>query len=125
MTSPEHDTMADRKLSRLQKGLLCWLLSETERIESGGSGYERLTLLGWGVLWYPSKGGDEWSATDRAVTSRCLRRLEKRGLIIRTNHISGHGVQYIGGFTAPKRTTSIMLTPKGKETAKRLTKEQE
>lgn len=39
----------------------------------------------WGVPWQPSRGAGNWTATDRAVVSRSLRRLEQRGLVLRQN----------------------------------------
>lgn len=98
-------TEASRGLSFDQKFLLNSVLkNRTER-------YARL----WWMPWRPSKGrmavASGWTRVDSASISRCLRRLEGRGLVERTNDIMGG-----------KRTTLVRLTPLGEAVANRLSK---
>jgi hypothetical protein len=112
------------KLSRFQQAVLKWLLDARE---AGVS--DRF----FGVRWSPGrdhrKAGQAWTAADRASWSRAVRRLELRGLVVRTNQSSGvpgdgpHKGQYRRVASEPhNRTTHLRLTALGIEAAKRLTK---
>jgi hypothetical protein len=71
--------------------------------------------LAWGVRWRPGSR----DASERAVWSRSLRRLQERGLAIRTNRVGGPNAK------EPRppgtRTTNVVLTPAGWEVFRRLT----
>jgi hypothetical protein len=70
----------DKKLSRLQKQILRYLLAAPQ---------DRI----WGVHWQPSKGQHNyWSRSDAARLSCSLARLEQRGLVVRRNAVSGDNV---------------------------------
>jgi DnaB-like helicase N terminal domain len=102
-------------LSRLQKDILRDVWEETVRVERVLETKGMTGLLArvqyWGIEWYPSRGHDRWTPTDRAVVSRALRRLEQRGLVERKNECTGQ----------PGRTTNVRLTERGREIAKQLT----
>ena len=110
-----------KKLSTEQKRILIWLL---EQYETGNSDRN-----GWGVPWRTSG-----TASDRAVLSRSISRLEARGLVLRQNIWRGtegpeHANPYDGRLTTswgirpnksippPKRTTHLTLTTEGLEIA--------
>lgn len=116
----------DRKLSKLQKWILSYLWEMTTDIEENGNDSAKTDLRVWGVKWYPSTLHKTWIASDRVGTSRALRRLEERRLVIRNNDIKGvpgeGGCRMSLDQPAPKRTNYVKLTPEGRETAKRLTK---
>jgi DNA-binding MarR family transcriptional regulator len=119
---------AVRKLSSRQMWLLALLLDLTETL-SKESGHKFYRV--WGLPWHPGKwhrwtlewGHREWTLSDRAAFSRTLRRLEKRGLVIRDNHIeafrSGRRHASIEE-AAPMRTTIVRLTTLGRMVAKQL-----
>ena len=101
------------RLSGLQRAILLYLAQE--RIAGR-------TMAQWQPSrWYPT-----WSPSNRAVFSRALHRLEARGLILRQNQraaVPGSWTGYRRSVTDPfmKRTTTIELTPIGREVAERLT----
>jgi len=103
-----------KKLSALQRETLRYVLAQAEAAERAG-GLEAGIARNFGATWHPSRGLDDWSATDRAVFSRTLRRLEHRGLVVRHNHVGGPD---------SRRTTNVLLTPIGRLVAKRLTSDE-
>jgi hypothetical protein len=106
-----------RGLSQTQRRILCRVLADYIDLEHhlGDWGKDRLTV--WGVPWYPSRQYHEWTATDRAVVSRAVRRLVQRGLLERANE---HSTNRDAG--PPRRATNLWLTPTGRTVAERLTK---
>jgi hypothetical protein len=111
------------RLSRLQKTILRYLRDETadwERYFQVHGEHDGLVWLQhWGCPWSPryiryTTQGDTttWTPTDRAVFSRALHRLEQRGLVERKNDRTGMS----------RRTTTVRLTKRGREIAKRLRK---
>jgi hypothetical protein len=118
---------ADAKLSALQKDILLCLLPWAEWLRNSPDCYAACRDHGAPLMRIRPKGV---SRADSAAFSRALRRLEARGLIIRTNSSSGSPEQQ--GWPrgrvrlrmeepAPKRTDHIILTPEGEAVAKRLT----
>lgn len=100
-----------RGLSWLQRRILVKVWEWTRFIEAHCGDHQRTLAHIWGVPWNSrSRREDEWTATDRAVHSRALARLERRGLLIRANDI-----------TQGKRTTRVRLTETGYLAAQRLT----
>jgi hypothetical protein len=102
----------DRKLSRLQKQILHYLLVTPWEYRH------------WGVHWQPSKGASYWSRSDAARLSRALTRLEQRGLVESHNVVSGDNVGQDWGRYGPlkkRRRTHVKLTEPGKNVAKQLT----
>ncbi len=113
-------------LGAFQKDILRCLLHHTQR-QRLPDYPSRQRAQGVPVKWIRPKGV---SRVDSASFSRAIRRLEARGLVIRTNYVSGcpAGENFREGQVrlkmeepAPKRTNSIILTPTGEEIAKRLT----
>ena len=115
-----------RGLSELQERILCWLLQATVEVETHGHPIQQRDLAYFGIPWRPSKGQKAWTATDRAVFSRAISRLEARRLIIRQNIASGTPGIGRARLTVdeppPLRTTHLKLTDTGREVAERLTK---
>lgn len=113
-------TQADtgHKLSWLQKDILCVLLAHL--------GGRPQPLGGVRVKAIRERG---LTPADRAAFSRAIARLERRGLVIRSNSTSGlpAGHPRAGRVRvrieepAPRRTDHLILTPAGEEMAKRLT----
>jgi DNA-binding MarR family transcriptional regulator len=70
--------------------------------------------------WYP--GTVPWrtkgTASERASLSRTLRRLEKRGLLLRVNQVDGPDRKVAAD--PHDRTTDVLLSPAGIDLAKRL-----
>lgn len=89
------------KLSALQKSILLDVLARTRDQESRG--YAGALIR---VAWRAQNAGRDASATDRADVSRALRRLEKRGLVVR---------EMVNGQTA-----RVVLTQDGREIAEGL-----
>jgi DNA-binding MarR family transcriptional regulator len=102
------------KLSKVQRDLLAFLYAE--HVAGGaGPGYD-------GCIHWRTEGTD----CQRATLSRALRRLERRGLLLRLNFFSGMGERHGFGVRQSKndphnRTTHIKLLPLGVEIGKRLT----
>jgi hypothetical protein len=114
------------KLSALQKDILLCLLPWHEWMRENAGRLGRMALQGVPVAIIRHKGV---SRADSAAFSRALRRLETRGLVIRTNVRTGSpvGDEEYGPVRlqldepVPKRTDHIILTPAGEEIAKRST----
>ena len=103
--------MAGRGLSDQQKWILrtvFWLYDYAER---NATDYGRRMVEIWGIHWTPSRWHQDWTASDRASVSRALKRLEGRGLVLRTNDWGGD-----------RRTNHVRLTEQGRQEAERLTK---
>jgi len=93
------------QLSDFQRDTLLWLLDEYDAGHAMGN---------WGVHW--TRNDDSVSRSDSAVQSRALRSLERRGFILRRNSISGD--PYYAEERRPLgRTTTVVLTPTGREVA--------
>lgn len=118
---------SESKLSYLQRNILKWLLEATEYAEE----HSRFSgaLACWGVRWCPSKLFGDWTPTLAASISRAIQRLEARELVLRQNSHTGTPdsgrARTSAADTPPKRTTNLLLTDKGREVAKRLTKSSE
>ena len=102
------------KLSKVQRDLLAFLCAE-HAAGGAGPGYDC-------CIYWRTDGTD----CQRATLSRTLRRLERRGLLLRLNFFSGMGERHGFGVRQSKndphnRTTHIKLLPLGVETGKRLT----
>ncbi len=110
------------KLSALQKDILRCLLVHVRWMDGNGG----RALWGVSVKGLREKGV---SRSDSAAFSRAVRRLEARGLLVRTSCASGlpaeherHGyIRLKREEPAPRRADHIILTPEGEEAAKRLT----
>jgi DNA-binding MarR family transcriptional regulator len=102
------------KLSGVQRDLLVFLYAE--HADGGaGPGYD-------GCIHWRIDGTD----SERATLSRALRRLERRGLLLRLNFVTGMGERYDLAMRRSKddphnRTTHIKLLPPGVEVGKQLT----
>ena len=90
------------RLSQLQKKILLKLLEATKGHRNNP------------VPWTPAAWFGEQSDSDRAATSRALKRLEERGLVVRTS---------LEHKRLPKRTALIELTDLGYRLAKTVNKE--
>ena len=132
-TLERHARAAHRRgLSLQQRHLLTVLYNLTvsveEAIQNGdtfhpnydGGGVVNGKLVGSvGLKWQPGKWraanpeNGPWTRADAAAVSRTLRRLCQRGLVDRSNTVSGD----------PTRTTSVQLTPRGRLIIERLTKQ--
>ena len=89
-----------RKLSDLQQDILRFVLAN----DTGHS---------WGTRW-GSRGwvrSDDATRSDDASVSRAVARLEKRGLLVRNNHVSG---PVSDGLITKHRTTHLELTDAGR-----------
>src|SRR5262249_36943074 len=121
-----------RKLSALQKDILCCLWSHYQGFLKPGNA----TWLRCGIRVKAFRHEEPKSPADRAAFSRSLRRLEQRGLIVRTNIRSGmpeedprvaeirvterRNIRVRAGDPMVRRTDHIILTAAGMEVAKRL-----
>jgi hypothetical protein len=79
---------SSRKLSVLQKEILRCLWSNYQYIQAHGNDWA-VKFLHQGIQVKEFRGPAPKSGADRAAFSRALRRLEQRGLIVRTNTTSG------------------------------------
>jgi hypothetical protein len=111
----------------LQKDILRCLLPYHQWMHSKDTNYPAAMLhQGVPIARIRRKGV---SRADSAAFSRALRRLETRGLVIRTNVQSGSPgddeewgtIRLKMEEPAPKRADHIILTPAGEEIAQRLT----
>jgi len=101
-----------RKLSRLQETTLLLIAERARRSD----GY---------AVWAPARahncriplGMVPFSRSDSAVMSRCLARLEARGLVERASN-----VPEIAETNSGRRTTMVRLTEVGRAEVDRLTK---
>jgi len=98
--------LRDNTLSETQRAILHWCLRRLVALALQGTGQMRRDLLTRGVPWPVTHRS---TPARRASLSRTLRRLEVRGLVVRSS-VRGRG-----------RTTHIRLTPAGIALAKRLT----
>lgn len=114
-------------LSLDQRSILGALLNWYRWAEGVGLEWWRIIH---GMPWRPGRVHTGynwgWSPSDRATTSRALARLEKRGLVVRTNVTTGCGPEGIARTDTtqappPKRTDHVILTPLGRQVAEGLT----
>jgi hypothetical protein len=89
-------------LSRLQRRILRQLQAQAAGISGSGDMRAQVVLDVFGVPWRPRAGRQRWTATQRASYSRALRRLERRGLLLRVRR----GYQATSG-----RTLYVRMTP--------------
>lgn len=116
-----------KKLSWQQKRILKYLVEYMEWIDEYGTEFGRGEARNWGVPWKPGKWNETWENTHAASYSRALRRLEKRGLVLRNNDISGRpdtGEARRSMDDPHNRTVRVLITDAGWEVGKRLTKAQ-
>jgi hypothetical protein len=102
-------------LSDLQIRILVWSYVMTAAVEQS-LGW----LFIWGIKWEFSQDDIHGEYSDQAV-SRALRRLESRGLLVRSNHLRGQ-IRSSASDPPPTRTTAIKLTPVGRDVAQLITK---
>ncbi len=114
---------AVKKLSRVQKRMLLDLLTCTRQVELHGGETARNELRFWGVRWSVLRRNLEKSPAVCAAHSRALRRLERRGLVVRSNDNSG--VPCTGKRAGQTRTTRVRLTDLGRGVAESLTAAEE
>ena len=95
---------------------------ETSRFRKGEIDRETLGIMLFFLGDSPRKRDETLTERWRAAFSRCLRRLEARGLITRISSIryerrddGPYWVRYVGG-----RTGRVALTPRGRELAESL-----
>jgi hypothetical protein len=118
---------AEAKLSRLQRDILRVLLAHLGA-ERAKSDRHRREAEAFGI---PVKAirRPRPSGADRAAYSRSLLRLERRGLVIRSNSSTGlpaghpraRLIRTSADEPAPRKTDHVILTPAGEGLAKRLT----
>lgn len=96
-------------LSPWEKRILRMVMTQTRAEEQGP--WHRVVER-WGATWRPfGRYGSGWATRSAsAAVSRALRRLERKGLVVRTNDISG----------SSRRTTRVKLTPLGRQVAEEL-----
>ena len=106
------------QLSEQQKDILAWIHSRTTEIQEAvepGSYAERQLEI-WGVRW-----GVEADAAGRASISRSLRRLERRGLVLRQNRTGSPTGEVRRSKDEPHNTTThVKLTEKGRKVVNKL-----
>lgn len=116
-------------LSQLQQDILCYLWQATQ------AAADPETVAAWGVRWEPRQWfGD--NAPQRSSLSRCIRRLEARGLVVRQaqdripqrdsgedSFVALRYRGYLPVFTAG-RTTHLQLTERGRSVAERLMRDE-
>ena len=90
-------------LSANQRIILVWIWQHVVRIHMNGSPQERNKLLSLGVPWVATVRA---TAARRATMSRALRRLQRRGLLVR-RRASGR-----------RRTSHVLLTAFGMQVAR-------
>jgi hypothetical protein len=100
----------EARLSALQQRILLQLGAIVSSIKTNGTAEAKTALDTWGVLWRPGAGDAHWTPTKRSSCSRSLRRLERRGLVLRRNWRTPHG----------RRTTHLIPLPKGEAVVQRL-----
>lgn len=110
-------------LSKLQREILRCLLANYRHVEEHGNDYCRLDLQRVGIRLLQFRP-QYTSPSERAAFSRSLKRMEERGLILRTNHMSG--VPGCGRIRTRReerhgRTDHVAFTAEGRELAERLT----
>jgi hypothetical protein len=103
---------SEGRLSWLQEKILVRLGAPSARIEAYGTAEAKATLAAWGVPWKPGINDPRWTPAKRAACARSLRRLEQRGLALR-RHRRG---------PMSRRTTHILLLPRGAAVVQRLTR---
>jgi hypothetical protein len=104
----------ETRLSWLQRRILLRLGAMAARITAHGTAEAKAMLAAWGVPWNPGINDPRWTPAKRAACARSLRRLEERGLVLRRNR-RGSG---------SRRTTHILLLPRGAAVVERLTRGQ-
>jgi hypothetical protein len=116
-----------RGLSQLQQSVLADLLLYVERVEADGNDYAKNNLCHFGVPVPWLRGRKVYhSPADRAAFSRMLARMERRGLIIRRNGVTGlldgprAGLSRASVEEPHTRTTGIILTDTGRKTAEQI-----
>jgi hypothetical protein len=92
-------------LSGLQRRILRQLQAQAAGIGASCDVRAQVILDVLGVPWRPRAGRKRWTAAQRASHSRALRRLERRGLLVRVQR----GCQATG-----RRTTHVRLWPRGR-----------
>jgi hypothetical protein len=98
-------SVAEARLSRLQRRLLRQLRAQEAWIWACGDARAQVALFAWGVPWRPGAPYVRWTAAKRAAYSRALRRLEQRGLLLRVRRGRGR---------TRRRTTHVrLLTRRG------------
>ncbi len=113
--------MTHKKLSRLQKEILRRLLANAERERRHPRPGELKNCFPLKDIFQPGR-----TPAEAAAVSRSLLRLERRGLVVRTEFANpgrgrGGGIRGRADDPPPARTTHLILTPAGEEVAKRLT----
>jgi hypothetical protein len=137
--------MGDRKLSKQQRHTLCWLEARMRELEEARARTTREIeahpddrdircrqaccewTMAWGVPW---RDGQARSPSATAARSRALRQLERRGLVLRQNQVSGcpgfdedaprRGSKRRSAADPHDRTTDVELTELGRAVARRL-----
>jgi hypothetical protein len=105
-------SLSEARLIWLQRGILRRLGAMAARIRVDGTVEARAELAAWGVPWDPGVNDPRWTPAKRAACARSFKRLEQRGLVLRRNR------------RAPvrRRTTHILLLPRGEAVVQRLTR---
>jgi hypothetical protein len=114
--------MQTAKLSELQQRILKRLLEWYKHLRANPNRCHPVAV--WGVNLADFRRHESKDAVARAVFSRALARLERRGLVLRINGaqgLPGGGIRRSVDEPAPVRTDHLLLTPEGEEAAKRLT----
>ncbi len=114
----------------MQKNVLRKVLHYIQHVEEHGNEYAKACLRGRTsgvpIRWLRGYGHDR-RRSDSAAFSRALNRLEQRGLIVRTNTVTGlppghprAGYVRQAAEEPHKRTNAIILTDAGREEAEYL-----
>jgi hypothetical protein len=94
--------VTEAHLSRLQQRILRQLRVQMAWIHAHGNARAQVVLFVWGVPWRPGAYHARWTNAKRAAYSRALRRLERRGLLLRVRR---------GRKATSRRTTHVRLLP--------------
>jgi hypothetical protein len=116
------------RLSRAQQAILLNLPAYLEQVRGHESQARNARVHGIPLKWLRGHGQGR-TAGDSAAFSRAVRRLEARGLVLRSNSTTGcpppgqkYGeVRRSATDPVPKRTDHLILTGAGEEVAKGLT----
>ena len=121
-----------RGLSSLQVNVLQSMLHYYRHVEKHGSEWLKRMLRehveGVPVKWLRGYGQGR-RRSDSSAFSRALRRLEQRGLIVRSNHSTGmpvpkdsplHGLKRTSADQPHRRADQIVLTEAGRTEAERV-----
>ena len=109
------------QLSRWQHMVLRYLAYGEALIREQGTTADREAFALWGMLWQPTRVGAVQTPSQRAALSRAVRRLERRGLVLRQNwRRRPLRARLSHADPGPGRTTHLELTPAGYQLAQRL-----